>query len=159
MTGRGVRAGTALLVALVVGGASWLLWELTTGEGSLVPRPSWLAATLLVAMAAFVLGFAWPVRAYLGGLPGIDEVHDLHIWGLSTTETAVTAHLVRRDATGDTELVDRICRDARDRFGIGHATLQVVSEPVMAACDAVGVAAAPAARAVPSREPQPGRHR
>lgn len=67
VTGRGVRAGTALLVALVVAGASWLLWELTTGEGSLVPRPSWLAATLLVAMAAFVLGFAWPVRAYLGG--------------------------------------------------------------------------------------------
>lgn len=67
VTGRGVRAGTALLVALGVGGASWLLWELTTGEGSLVPRPSWLAATLLVAMAAFVLGFARPVRAYLRG--------------------------------------------------------------------------------------------
>ena len=67
VTGRGVRAGTALLVALGVGGASWLLWALTTGGGDLVPRPSWLAATLLVAMAAFVLGFAWPVRAYLGG--------------------------------------------------------------------------------------------
>ena len=53
MTGRGVRPGTALLVALGVGGASWLLWQLTTGEGDLVPRPSWLAATLLVAMAAF----------------------------------------------------------------------------------------------------------
>lgn len=67
VTGHGVRAGTALLVALAVGGASWLLWQVTTGEGDLVPRPSWLAATLLVAMAAFVLGFAWPVRAYLGG--------------------------------------------------------------------------------------------
>ncbi len=65
VTGRGVRPDTALLVALGVGGATWVLWQLTTGAGDLVPRPSWLAATLLVAMAAFVLGFAWPVRAYL----------------------------------------------------------------------------------------------
>jgi len=67
VTGHGVRARVALLVAVVVGLASWLLWMLVTGEGSLVPRPSWLAAGLLVAMAAFVVGFAWPVRAYLAG--------------------------------------------------------------------------------------------
>jgi len=67
VTGHGVRARVALLVAVVVGLASWLLWMLVSGQGSLVPRPSWLAAVLLVAMAAFVVGFAWPVRAYLAG--------------------------------------------------------------------------------------------
>lgn len=67
MSSHGVRARVALLVMLVVGVASWLLWQLVTGEGTLVPRPSWLAAVLLVGMAAFVAGFAWPVRSYLAG--------------------------------------------------------------------------------------------
>lgn len=65
VTGHGVRARVAVLIALVVGLASWLLWQLVTGDGSLVPRPSWLAAILLAGMAAFVAGFAWPVRSYL----------------------------------------------------------------------------------------------
>ena len=63
----GVRARVALLLALLVGAASWLLWALVTGGGTLVPRPSWLAAVLLLGMAAFVAGFAWPVRSYLAG--------------------------------------------------------------------------------------------
>ena len=63
----GVRARVALLVALLVGAASWLLWALVTGGATLVPRPSWLAAVLLLGMAAFVTGFAWPVRSYLAG--------------------------------------------------------------------------------------------
>jgi len=67
VTGHGVRARTAAVVALVVGFVSWLLWHLITGGGDLVPRPSWLAAVLLAGMAAFVVGFAWPVRAYLAG--------------------------------------------------------------------------------------------
>ena len=67
VTGHGVRARTAAVVALGVGFVSWLLWHLITGGGDLVPRPSWLAAVLLAGMAAFVVGFAWPVRAYLAG--------------------------------------------------------------------------------------------
>ena len=67
VNGHGVRARVAVLVALVIGLASGLLWMLVTGEGTLVPRPSWLAAGLLAAMAAFVIGFAWPVRSYLSG--------------------------------------------------------------------------------------------
>lgn len=67
VTGHGVRARVAALVGLAVGLVSWLLWHLVTGEGTLVPRPSWLAAILLVGMSAFVVGFAWPVRSYLVG--------------------------------------------------------------------------------------------
>lgn len=67
VSGRGVRTRIAVVVVLVVGAASWLLWNLVTGSGALVPRPSWLAAVLLVGMALFVVGFAWPVRSYLAG--------------------------------------------------------------------------------------------
>ena len=65
------------------------------------------------------------VRRFLEQQPGVGEVHDLHIWGMSTTETALTAHLVMPGGhPGDgfiAELADRMARD----FGIAHATLQV----------------------------------
>jgi cobalt-zinc-cadmium efflux system protein len=64
------------------------------------------------------------VRAHLAALPGVVAVHDLHIWALSTTETALTAHLVKPDPRDDDPLVARATTDLRERFGIGHATLQ-----------------------------------
>ena len=65
------------------------------------------------------------VGLYLRSLPGVSEVHDLHIWGMSTTETALTAHLVRVDATNDDDLLQRISLEVRERFNIGHATVQL----------------------------------
>jgi cobalt-zinc-cadmium efflux system protein len=65
------------------------------------------------------------VNAYLAGLPGVTEVHDLHIWGMSTTETALTAHLVRADPAGDDALLTSAAHDLRERFKIAHATLQL----------------------------------
>ena len=66
------------------------------------------------------------VRTYLVDLPGVVDVHDLHIWGMSTTETALTAHLVAvGDARHDDALLRRISRELHDDFGIEHATLQV----------------------------------
>jgi cobalt-zinc-cadmium efflux system protein len=67
------------------------------------------------------------VRAAFLGLPGVKAVHDLHIWGLSTTETALTAHLVheREDAAallGEAQVL------ARSRFSIGHTTLQLETD-------------------------------
>ena len=63
------------------------------------------------------------VQAALAGLPGVLEVHDLHIWGLSTTRSALTAHLVLdRPNPG---LVPLACAMLHDRFGLDHATLQV----------------------------------
>ncbi|HET6182104.1 MAG TPA: cation diffusion facilitator family transporter [Acetobacteraceae bacterium] len=73
------------------------------------------------------------VLLWLHGLPGVTEVHDLHIWGLSTTETALTAHLVRADAGGDGALLALVQEQARTRFGIGHATVQLEA-PEMAEC-------------------------
>lgn len=84
------------------------------------------------------------VRAYLAALPGVTEVHDLHIWALSTSETALTAHLVRPAAgAGDVSadaLLTRICHDLKTRFRIVHPTVQIESgegEPCALAPDTV----------------------
>lgn len=71
------------------------------------------------------------VNAWLAALPGVQEVHDLHIWGLSTTETALTVHLVCDPA--DTNLIG-IAADLRQRFRIGHVTIQIESETDAAMC-------------------------
>jgi cobalt-zinc-cadmium efflux system protein len=65
------------------------------------------------------------VESYLRSLPGVSEVHDLHIWAMSTTETALTAHLVRPGAGLDDHLLHDICQELEHRFKIAHATLQV----------------------------------
>lgn len=65
------------------------------------------------------------VRTYLAELPGVAQVHDLHIWGMSTTESALTAHLVMPTGyPGDAFLV-QVGRALHDHFGIEHTTLQV----------------------------------
>ena len=65
------------------------------------------------------------VRTALRTMPGVARVHDLHIWPMSTTEPVLTAHLVMPDGwPGDVFLSDAR-RMLHDRFGIGHATLQV----------------------------------
>ena len=65
------------------------------------------------------------VEAYLSALPGVSEVHDLHIWGMSTTETALTAHLVRPEAPIDDHFLHQACHELRARFNVHHATLQL----------------------------------
>jgi cobalt-zinc-cadmium efflux system protein len=65
------------------------------------------------------------VENYLLTLSGVTKVHDLHIWAMSTMETALTAHLVKPDAEIDDALLTRICDELHRRFGIGHATIQL----------------------------------
>ena len=64
------------------------------------------------------------VREYLSSLPHVTEVHDLHVWPMSTTETALTAHLVRDVDDCDCALLEQASRDLLRRFEIQHATLQ-----------------------------------
>lgn len=64
------------------------------------------------------------VRAYFAALPEVVEVHHLHIWPLSTTEVALTVHLVKREPVLDDGLLDRIREDLEHTFGIGHPTIQ-----------------------------------
>ena len=64
------------------------------------------------------------IRAGFLALPGVTAVHDLHVWGLSTTETALTAHLVH-DRPDTEALLAEAQSLARTRFAIGHTTLQL----------------------------------
>jgi cobalt-zinc-cadmium efflux system protein len=73
------------------------------------------------------------VLAYLNALSGVVEVHDLHIWPLSTTETALTAHLVRPGVGTDDLFTQGVCEALHEQFGICHATFQI--EEVSYACD------------------------
>ena len=65
------------------------------------------------------------VRRYLAALPGVTEVHDLHIWGMSTTETALTVHLVMPGGHPGDEFFAAVVRHIEDKFRIGHATIQI----------------------------------
>ena len=64
------------------------------------------------------------VRRYLSSLPGVSNVHDLHIWGISTTDVALTVHLVKQSSLDDDRLIAVIKRELQKRFGIGHITVQ-----------------------------------
>jgi cobalt-zinc-cadmium efflux system protein len=64
------------------------------------------------------------VRAFLSDRPGVAAVHDLHIWAMSASSTALTAHLVMPDGCDDAFL-QGVAAEIETRFGIGHVTLQV----------------------------------
>lgn len=64
------------------------------------------------------------VRTFLLGLPGVKDIHDLHVWSLSTTETALTCHLVTPDGHPGDEVLAHAAEELEEHFGIGHVTLQ-----------------------------------
>lgn len=68
---------------------------------------------------------AMSIESYLCGLGGVREVHDLHIWGMSTTEVALTAHLIKPDLADDDAFLTQISTELHDRFGIEHPTVQI----------------------------------
>jgi cobalt-zinc-cadmium efflux system protein len=68
---------------------------------------------------------ATAIGRFLAHQPGVSDVHDLHIWAMSTTETALTAHLVMPDGYPGDSAIDEIVARLRHDFAIGHCTLQV----------------------------------
>jgi len=65
------------------------------------------------------------VEGFLCGLPEVTGVHDLHVWGMSTTETALTAHLVMREPGLHNQFLAVTEHELQHRFGIQHVTLQL----------------------------------
>jgi cobalt-zinc-cadmium efflux system protein len=91
----------------------------------LVTTWSLLRESLHLAMGGVPSDIDLPaVRAYLEELPGVEAVHDLHVWAMSTTESALTAHLVKPDPEGDDELLAEVGEVLHKRYDIDHSTIQ-----------------------------------
>ncbi|EHC11176.1 cation diffusion facilitator family transporter [Fischerella thermalis JSC-11] len=74
------------------------------------------------------------VRTYLAELPGVVAVHDLHIWAMSTTESALTAHLVMLTGNPGDAFLSRIAMDLHDKFSIEHTTIQIETGNFLLPC-------------------------
>ena len=101
---------TSILINLIIVLGSWNLlresFDLVTD--AVPPRVDFIA-----------------VKNYLTQLPQVEAVHDLHIWAMSTTEVALTAHLVMpAEAAGD-RFLRQVCDQLHDHFGIEHSTIQI----------------------------------
>jgi len=77
------------------------------------------------------------VRRYLIGLAGVTELHDLHIWPMSTTETALTCHLVMPSGHPGDAMLAQLAVKLREHFGIQHATIQVETGDPAHPCELV----------------------
>lgn len=127
-----------IAAALLIKATGWLWLDpavgLLIGVVILIGTWSLLRDSVNLAMDAVPEGIdPDAVRLWLGSLPGVIEVHDLHVWAIGTTDTALTAHLVREDIHQDRALLHGVQDGARTRFGISHATVQL--ETVDAASD------------------------
>jgi cobalt-zinc-cadmium efflux system protein len=124
-----VSAGV-LLAALVVLQTGWL-WVDPVTSLAIVGAIVWSTWGLLRDSIAMSLAGvprsidAGAVQRYLESCSGVSAVHDLHIWSMSTTETALTAHLVLPAGHPGDQFLISTASALRERFGIGHATLQI----------------------------------
>jgi cobalt-zinc-cadmium efflux system protein len=124
----GVSLGVVVAaLVIMVSGWSWVDPAVSLGIAAVVLVSGWglTRDTVNLALDA-VPGHIdlREVRDYLGTLDGVVAVHDLHIWAMSTSETALTAHLVRPGGADDLFL-HRVCGELTHRFRIHHATLQI----------------------------------
>lgn len=116
--------------SLVMGRTGWWWLDPVVGIAVslliLVSAGSLLRQSLDLALDAVPAGIDIDaVRAYLEALPSVREVHDLHVWAMSTTEAALTAHLVMPANACESTFLAGTCTELHRRFGIEHATLQV----------------------------------
>ena len=74
------------------------------------------------------------VAGYLRELPGVTDIHDLHIWGMSTTESALTVHLVMPNGYPGDGVIDNITQVLTQRFSVHHSTLQIEQGTTQHAC-------------------------
>ena len=134
----GVTVGVIVAALLIQWtGALWLDPAISLVIALVILVSTWglLRDSITLAMDAVPPGVDQEaIRRHLETAGGIDEVHDLHIWGLSTTEIALTAHLVCGSRTDADTMLERLHDELRDRFGIGHATLQIETVPMAERC-------------------------
>jgi cobalt-zinc-cadmium efflux system protein len=120
---------TGLLIKLT--GAAWLDPVASLAVNAVIVWGTWALLRDSFAMSVNAVPPSIEpdaVRAFLETLPGVMQLHDLHIWAMSTTETALSGHLVMPDGRGGDAFLTRTCEELQRRFGICHVTLQIESE-------------------------------
>ena len=135
-------AAVSLAVAVAGGivlytGWFWLDPALTLVVSAVILWSSWglLRQSLGLALQAVPEGIEQPaVRECLAGLPGVSDVHDVHVWAMSTSENAMTAHLVVPGRHPGDEFLRAAAALLEKRFGIHHATLQIEIADTAKAC-------------------------
>jgi len=133
-----MAADAGVSLAVVVGafamartGMLWIDPALSLVIGGVIVLGTWslLRDSADLAMDAAPRGIdVEEVRRWLKALPGVEDVHDLHVWALSTTETAMTAHILRPQNGDADSFLHAACEGLEHRFRIGHATLQVETD-------------------------------
>lgn len=128
-------ADTAVSLAVVLAGVTMLYtgWYWLDPVISLVivlviVIGTWglLRDSLQLALSAVPAQIDAPaIDAYLSGLEGVTDIHDLHIWGLSTTENALTVHLVMPGGHPGDAFMDDIVLTLKERYAVHHSTLQI----------------------------------
>ncbi|WP_338767365.1 cation diffusion facilitator family transporter [Massilia sp. METH4] len=122
-------------------GWSWLDPVVSLGIVVMIVAGTWsLLKTSLRMMLAAVPGNvdSREVEQFLRARPGVTDVHDMHIWSMSTTETALTAHLVMPGGYPGDVAMDEIARSLREQFAIHHSTLQTEMGTTEHACCLAG---------------------
>ena len=123
---------------LYVTGWLWLDPAVSLVLVALITWSTWGLArqSLDLALDAVPAGIDYDaVHALLRSRDGVVEVHDLHIWGMSTTDVALTAHLVRPCGGGEDALLSEVATQLRTRFGIAHATIQLEQGLAVHSCE------------------------
>lgn len=115
-------------VAILWTGWNWLDPAVSLAIAGLIVAGTWglLRESIALALHSVPRGIELAaVRAHLAALPGVAGVHDLHIWAMSTTEIALTAHLVMPEGHPGDAFLEGAAHALENRFRIGHATLQI----------------------------------
>jgi len=115
-------------LAIVATGLAWLDPAVSLLVLAVIIYGTWdlVRQAIGLALDAVPEGIdAAAVRAHLAALPGVAAIHDLHIWGISTTETALTCHLVMPGGHPGDAALSQVARELEERFGIHHATIQI----------------------------------
>jgi len=137
-------ADTAISLAVVVVGLAmfhtgwyWLDPSISLAIVLVIVIGTWdlLRDSLRLALSAVPEQINAPaIDMYLRQLDGVTDIHDLHIWGLSTTETALTAHLVMPCGCPGDDFMDEVTQTLKKQYSIQHSTLQIEQGTSIHAC-------------------------
>jgi cobalt-zinc-cadmium efflux system protein len=131
-----VSAGVVVVgFAILLTGWFWLDPLVSLAVNAVIVWATWglLRDSLGMSMAAAPPHIdPGEVRTFLAARPGVEGVHDLHIWPISTTEVALTCHLVMPGGHPGDEFLHRLSKELAKRFQISHPTAQIETDPDMA---------------------------